>query len=69
VYQAKKEKALTTFNMQTYFVCRIQVSVSLSSNINEAVKSRTMFPVYVLLARPVPEFSFGEVSTSPRLRL
>jgi hypothetical protein len=51
------------------FMCRIQVSVSLLSNINEAIQSRAMFPVYVLLARPVPEFSFGEVSTSPMVEI
>jgi hypothetical protein len=50
-------------------MCRIQVSVSLLSNINEAIQSRAMFPVYVLLARPVPEFSFGEVSTSPMVEI
>lgn len=51
------------------FMCRIQVSVSLSSNINEAIRSHTMFPVYVLLARPVPEFSFGEVSILPMIEI
>ncbi|XP_078169556.1 VEFS-Box of polycomb protein isoform X1 [Carex rostrata] len=46
---------------------RIQVSVSLSSNINDAIQSRIIFPVYVLLARPVPEVSCGEQAASYRL--
>ncbi|KAJ4783522.1 Polycomb group protein EMBRYONIC FLOWER 2 [Rhynchospora pubera] len=46
---------------------RIQVSVSLSSNLNEAIQSRTIFPIYVLLARPLPEFSVGEQTASYRL--